>query len=149
LGFADLCAQPFEGRYVLAVRLFSEVFRADPALASDLRTAKRTDAAIAAAQAGCGHGQDALKLDEKAKTALRQQALAWLQADLALLAEWAPSDKPPAARAAVQQKLRTWQREAGLAGVRDPAALAKLPEAEREAWQRLWQDTEAVIAQTR
>src|SRR5207253_10940868 len=59
LGFADLCAQPFEGRYVLAVRLYREAFNANPALVDDLRITKRTDAAMAAVQAGCGRGQDA------------------------------------------------------------------------------------------
>jgi tetratricopeptide (TPR) repeat protein len=148
LGFADLCAQPFEGRYALAVRLYTEAFREDPALATDLRTTKRTDAAIAAVQAASGLGQDATGLDEKEKARLRQQALDWLQADLALLAEWAPAGKPQAARTIVQQKLRLWQHDAGLAGVREPAALGKLPETEREAWQKLWQDVEAGIAQT-
>jgi hypothetical protein len=41
--------------------------------------------------------------------------------------------------------LRPWQRDARLAGVRDPAALAHLPEAERAAWRKLWQDVEAVL----
>jgi hypothetical protein len=42
--------------------------------------------------------------------------------------------------------LRLWQREPGFAGVRDPAALAQLPAAERAGWQQLWQDVEAVQA---
>ena len=33
-----------------------------------------------------------------------------------------------------------------LADVRDPAALAKLPDAEREQWQRFWSDVAASIA---
>jgi hypothetical protein len=34
----------------------------------------------------------------------------------------------------------------GLAGVRDPEALAGLPEAERKEWQAPWADVEALIA---
>jgi hypothetical protein len=51
---------------------------------------------------------------------------------------------PPAKRLAsgqaadrlqVQQKMAHWRRDADLAGVREPAALAKLPEAVRQTWQ--------------
>src|SRR5205823_11400613 len=39
----------------------------------------------------------------------------------------------------------SWQTESALASVRDPAALAKLPDAEREQWQRLWTDVAALV----
>jgi tetratricopeptide (TPR) repeat protein len=39
-----------------------------------------------------------------------------------------------------------WQTAPALAGVRDGAALAKLPDAEREQWQRLWADVAALLA---
>ena len=42
----------------------------------------------------------------------------------------------------MQQRLREWQQDADFAGVRGEA-LAKLPEAERKAWQQLWADVEA------
>jgi hypothetical protein len=32
-----------------------------------------------------------------------------------------------------------------LAGVRDPAALANLPEAERQEWQQLWKEVEGLM----
>ncbi len=133
LAFADLCGQPFVGRYALAARLYADGSGADPVLA-----------ATAAAQAGCGQGQDAAGLDEGEKTKLRRQALSWLQAELTLWKEQARSASPEA-RAAVSQALRTWQRNAGLDGVRDPDALAKLPEAERDEWRKLWQDVENVL----
>jgi hypothetical protein len=47
-------------------------------------------------------------------------------------------------RRAVQKMLGHWQADPDLAGVRGEPALAKLPEAEREAWRTLW----AVIATT-
>jgi Flp pilus assembly protein TadD len=144
LALADLCRQPFEGRYALATHLYAEAFAADPAAAGDVRTGHRLHAAVAAAAAGCGRGADAAGLDEGEKARLRGQALGWLREDLA---QWAAhADDGPQARAAVRQVLRFWQHDAGLAGVRDPAALAGLPEAEREAWRKLWQEVEAVLA---
>jgi tetratricopeptide (TPR) repeat protein len=42
--------------------------------------------------------------------------------------------------------LSTLLSDPALASVRDPAALAKLPDVEREPWQRLWTDVAASIA---
>jgi hypothetical protein len=65
--------------------------------------------------------------------------LDWLRADLALLTKqlqsWWPGQTDEA-----RKKLRHWQQDPDLAGVRDKEALAKLPEAEREAWRKLWAD---------
>jgi tetratricopeptide (TPR) repeat protein len=147
LALAELCRQPFERRYALAARLYADAFAADPKLADDLRAANRLHAAAAAAAAGCGQGQEVARLDEMEKARLRRQALNWLQADLAVWTTHAQSNRPQA-RAAVQQALRAWQRDAALAGVRDPAARAALPEAERQAWQKLWQEVEAVLVRS-
>ena len=54
------------------------------------------------------------------------------------------SDKP-ADRTAVQQALRHWQQDADLAGIRDAAALAKLPADEQKAFSKLWADVAAVL----
>jgi tetratricopeptide (TPR) repeat protein len=79
-------------------------------------------------------------LGESERTRLRRQALRWLQAYLQLAiklqdsgerAGWSPA---------------SWQTDSALASVRDPAALAKLPEAEREQWQFLWADVAAQVA---
>jgi Flp pilus assembly protein TadD len=145
LALADLCRQPGERRYALAARLYADAFRTDPGLADDQRTANRFHAAVAAAAAGCGQGPDADRLDEHEKARLRRQALNWLQADLAVLSRQAQTRLAPA-RAAVQQVLRMWQRDARLTGVRDPAALAKRPEEEREEWRKLWREVEMVLA---
>ena len=51
----------------------------------------------------------------------------------------------PQARAAVQKTLRHWQQDTDLAGVRDAAALAKLPEPGRAEWQKLWADVAALL----
>ena len=42
----------------------------------------------------------------------------------------------------MRQTLAHWKRDRDLAGIREPAELAKLPEAERTAWQALWAEVE-------
>jgi hypothetical protein len=42
------------------------------------------------------------------------------------------------ARASAVQALQHWQTDPDLAGVRDKESLAILPEAEQEAWRKLW-----------
>ncbi len=41
-------------------------------------------------------------------------------------------------------RLQFWQTYPDFVGVRDAAALAKTPEAERAAWQKLWADMAAL-----
>src|SRR5262249_52082485 len=67
---------------------------------------------------------------------LRRQALDWLRADLGGYATLAERD--PKARAAASARLRDLRQDPDLASVRESAALAKLPEAERASWQKLW-----------
>jgi tetratricopeptide (TPR) repeat protein len=138
LGFAHLCGQPFVARYALAAGLYSEAFRVDPGWKDSLGAVDRVDAAVTAARAGCGQGQDADSLTVTDKTQLREQARTWLDAELAL---WTTRGQSVPAQARVII-LRSWLRHAGLDAVRDPAALARLPRAERQAWQKLWQAIE-------
>src|SRR5262245_3445728 len=136
--------QQFKGLNAAAARLHRDALAASPALGADPRTGIRYDAACAAALAGCGRGEDVGKLDEAAQARWRQQALDWLRADLTHWAKHSDADAPQP-RSAVQQTLRHWQKDADLAGVRDEAALAKLPEPERQAWRKLWADVEAAL----
>jgi hypothetical protein len=43
------------------------------------------------------------------------------------------------------QTVRDWLIDPALAGARAPAALARLPAAERAGWQALWDDVAALI----
>jgi hypothetical protein len=43
---------------------------------------------------------------------------------------------------AVRETMQHWQQDADFAGVRGDAALDKLPEAERQDWQKLWREVE-------
>src|SRR5262249_43247176 len=72
------------------------------------------------------------------------QALDWLRADLALRTRQLETGNP-ADRAAVQRALRRWQGDSYLAGIRDRAALAKLPAQEQKAFTQLWADVAALL----
>jgi tetratricopeptide (TPR) repeat protein len=136
LNLAILCQQ-FKKRYAAAARFYSDALAVQPGLAG--HAGHRYNAACAAALAAAGKGIDANKLAEKEKARLRGQALTWLRADLALWGKHMSSDKPPELQAA-RQALKHWQKDPDLAGVRDQEALAKLPEAERKEWARLWDE---------
>jgi hypothetical protein len=94
--------------------------------------------------AAAGQGEDAAKLDEKEWTRMRKQALDWLRADLVLRGKQIQSGLP-ADRTAALQALRHWQQDSDLAGIRDKAALAKLPADEQEACTQLWADVAAML----
>ena len=104
----------------------------------------RYNAACFAALAAAGQGEDAAKLDDKERTRLRQQALDWLKADLAAWGNRLDSG-PPQARPAVVRTLNHWQKDTDLAGIRDAAALAKLPADEQKAFTQLWADVAALL----
>jgi serine/threonine protein kinase/tetratricopeptide (TPR) repeat protein len=145
---AEVCALKRLNR--AAVRLYEDAFAAEPRLADDPRTGHRHEAARAAARAGCGAGQDTDKLDGKERARLRGQALDWLRADLdgwrRLIIKG--QDKTRAA-AVVTEVLRYWLADASFASVRGREALAKLPEAERQPWQKLWDDVAHTLAQAK
>jgi tetratricopeptide (TPR) repeat protein len=77
-------------------------------------------------------------------TRLRKQALDWLRADVAQLTKQLESGRS-ADRRSTRQLLRLWQQDNDLAGIRDAAALAKLPAEERTACERLWADVAALL----
>jgi serine/threonine protein kinase/tetratricopeptide (TPR) repeat protein len=136
LALADLC-QRYRKRYAAAARFYADAFAAGAAL-----TTKRAyDAACAAVLAACGQGEDADKFGGKECLRLRQQARAWLREALQSQTQRL-EDADAKTRAAVRQTLEHWQQDADLARVRDAKALTKLPEAERQAWQQLWDDVD-------
>jgi serine/threonine-protein kinase len=127
-----------------ATCLYADAFAADAKLADDLGAGHRDNAACCAALAAAGRGEDAAGLDEKERARLREQALGWLCADLALHSKRLHSGKP-ADRAAVQSALRHWQKDADLAGLRDKDALDRLPAPEQKAFAQLWADVAALL----
>jgi hypothetical protein len=154
----------FQGRYGTVARLYAEAFAADPHLADDLNkeclrrtrgreaaadrievfdSACRYLAARCAALAGCGLGKDGEKLSEEERTRWRQQARDWLQADLAVWAKMLDSDSP-AAHDLAKRMLEHWQVDPDLVGLRDPEALDRLPQPERQKCRTLWKNVDAV-----
>ena len=142
LGLAEWCQ--LKKLHHTATSLYAAAFAADPKLADSLEAGRRYNAACNAALAAAGQGEDAAKLDDKERTRLRQQALDWLRADLALRTKQLETGKP-ANRAEVQKTLRHWQQDTDLAGIRDAAALAKLPADEQKACTQLWADVAALL----
>jgi serine/threonine-protein kinase len=77
---------------------------------------------------------------------LRNQARAWLEVELKAWSSLLESAKGHKQRHAIAGTLEHWREDTDLAGVRDEAALAKLPGAEREAWTSLWAKVDRLLA---
>jgi hypothetical protein len=73
-----------------------------------------------------------------------QRVGALLRAEVAMQAQRLVSASPAEATAA-RQVLEALRGLPVLAGVRNPAALAQLPEPERQAWQAFWQEVEQLL----
>jgi hypothetical protein len=113
----------------------------------DEGTHYRYAAACVAALAGCGQGEDAVQLDEQERARRRQQALNWSREELKICRQEldkSPERDGPAVAQRMQLWLQHWLRDTGFAGVRGPESLARLPAAERQEWQKLWEEVEAL-----
>ncbi|MDE2509276.1 MAG: hypothetical protein KGM43_18905, partial [Planctomycetota bacterium] len=95
--------------------------------------------------AGCGKGADDPTPDDASKVKLRRQALDWLNAELAAWSKILESG-PPQARPIAAWSLKHWKEDGDLAGMRDAAALAKLPQEERAACKRLWAEVDGLLS---
>src|SRR5262249_17997117 len=80
---------------------------------------------------------------EAARTRLRQQARGPLPPEMAARARRGGREAP--AQAAPRQVLEALRGLPVLAGVRDPAALAELPEPERQTWEAFWEEVEGLL----
>jgi serine/threonine-protein kinase len=145
LVFAQMAydTQQFAG----AARLWAEALNSDPKLADDRQAQHRYNAACAAALAAGGTSRDDPPPDEAAQAGFRTNSLAWLKAECDAWTQLLEAD--PKARPRVAPILKHWQTDPNLASLRDPSALAKLPEAERKDWHALWADVGALIERAR
>jgi eukaryotic-like serine/threonine-protein kinase len=125
--------------------LYAAAFASDSKLGEDLQGGYRYRAACAAAVAGCGGGADGVALSETERAHLRHQARDWLQLDIAAWTDRLDSANPTD-RAKFLKTLADWREEPDLAGLRDPAALANLPPAEREESNALWLRYKSFVA---
>jgi serine/threonine protein kinase/Tfp pilus assembly protein PilF len=121
-----------------AARLYADAF-ADPKLADEEKASHRYAAACCAALAASARGEDAARLDDEARAGLRKQALDWLRADLTVLTAG------EVGRSRVARVLRHWQTDPDLFGIRDKAALDKLPVNEQKAFAQLWANVAATL----
>jgi hypothetical protein len=138
---AELCHA--KQHYLAAARFWAEAFTADPKLAADLAAGRRGQAACAAALTAAARGPDARLLDRKERSRWRRQALHWLRDDLADLTQLLDNGGPKDRRL-IRQRLRSWQCEQELAGLRDPTEVAQLPEDEQRACRQLWEEVESL-----
>jgi tetratricopeptide (TPR) repeat protein len=135
LDFAWVCEAT--ERYAAATTFFAGAFRKDAKAADDPEADRRFRAACCAVLAAAGQGRDAPRPGDPEQ--LRLQAWNWLRADLVQLTRVIQAGDARGC-ALVQRKLCVWQSHPGLAGVRDRESLARLPDTERRAWERLWAD---------
>jgi serine/threonine-protein kinase len=142
LTLARMCAS--RQFHAAAARLFAEINETSAKLAKDGTDSYRFEAACAAAQAAMGQGKDDPPPDDEAKTKLRSQALKWLKAERDARARLLNSD-PAQARALLANSLPLWKANRDLAPIRDPDALAKLPQEERQSWQAFWRDVDDLL----
>jgi serine/threonine protein kinase/Tfp pilus assembly protein PilF len=147
LALGDLCYK--SGRYATSARFWNEAIAETPTLDDDMAKGHRYNAACSASLAASGRGKDEPMPDDAAKAKLREQALGWLRADLAAWGEVLDGTKEPARKQKVAGTIAHWKEDADLAGIRDEQALARLPEAEREAFRTLWADVDRLLAKAR
>jgi eukaryotic-like serine/threonine-protein kinase len=139
LGHHNLGALLLEkGRLDEAIDHFQQVLRIEPK--SALASSFLGGTLYAAAQVAVGKAAKKGQLGEPERAGLRRQALDRLRASLEQKTKLLQDGK------LVDLSLNTWQTDPALASVRDPAELAKLPDAEREKWQQFWADVAQLIA---
>ncbi|HMF19409.1 MAG TPA: tetratricopeptide repeat protein, partial [Gemmataceae bacterium] len=130
------------GQYDKALADFSKAIELAPknALAWNRR-------ACAACLAAAGKGKDADKLDDPKRAELRRKALACLR-DGVQAATQSLRDNPASA-VLLPEKLKHWQCDPDLSSVRDATELAKLPQAEQQAWRKLWSEVDQLLKQAK
>jgi tetratricopeptide (TPR) repeat protein len=142
LEFAQLCLR--KKLYATAAHFYGGAFTADPKLTQIASADILYEAACAAALAGSAQGKDADKPDDKERAGFRRRALDWLREDLTWCGKKLESGTAQASFSP-RQRLQHWQSDPDLAGVRAKDGLARLPEEEREQWERLWSDVDALL----
>jgi hypothetical protein len=142
IGLAKACLAPApEARPVDAREVARRVERFRDEVAARQAQAERV---LWLSHATLEGGQAIPPAAEAARKRLRQQAWALLRAEVTAQAQQL-SSASPAEAAAARQVLESLRGLPVLAGVRDAAALANLPESEREMWQAFWQEVEGLL----
>ena len=131
------------GRVAEAIDHLQQAVRLESEKPTEIRSRLvlyRYEAACADVQSAAGQGSEDGRRGEPERAGKRRQALDWLRANLELTGRLRNDGE------VLAWSLATWRSDPALASVRDAAALAKLPDAEREPWRHLWTDVAASIA---
>jgi tetratricopeptide (TPR) repeat protein len=141
--------------YAASMRLYGQALDGDPKLADDRQAQHRYNAACAAALAaasGTGppdrqetSGQAENPLTDADRAKFRNQARAWLEAELKAWSGLLESAKGQKQRQAIAGTLEHWRVDPDLASVRDKDAVGGLPEGERAGWTSLWNDVDRLL----
>ena len=133
--------------YLRCARLLSEAFAEDSTLAADAAATHRYTASRAAVLTAAGRGADPLELGDPERTQWRNQALNWLQQELASQESLLNKAKSEEERMAVAKTLQMWKQEPDLDAVRDNDRLDQLPRLEQTDWQTFWSDVDDLLTQ--
>jgi tetratricopeptide (TPR) repeat protein/tRNA A-37 threonylcarbamoyl transferase component Bud32 len=128
-------------RWEEAIAHFQRALQLEPNLAAAGNDLFNCLFASACAAVQASTGKDSGRLDEGERAGLRRQALDRLMAGLELRTRLQKDNKQPSWDCSIFP----WQTDPALDCVRAPDALAKLPDAEREQWHRLWADVTALL----
>jgi serine/threonine-protein kinase len=143
LEFSDVCI--CQARYSEAVRFISKALAAEPGLLEDRNQQPRYNGACAAALVASGRDRYETSPGEVARASMRKQAFAWLRGELDEWAKFLESGPAGERKAVVARTLNHWKGDSDLEVIREPAQLARHPEAERKDWQALWARVDALI----
>ena len=83
-------------------------------------------------------------MNDEERALLRRHALDWLRQDLTWCGQRL-DDGNAVTNARIRQGVQFWWGDPDLAGVHAEDALAMLPDEERERWERLWSDVDALL----
>jgi serine/threonine-protein kinase len=141
--------------YAASTRLYGQALEVGPKLADDRQAQHRYNAACAAtlaAASGTGpsdrketSGRTEKPLTNADRAEFRNQARAWLEAELEAWSGLLESDKGREQRQAIAGTLEHWREDTDLTSVRDKHALDRLPEGERAMWRTLWADVDRLL----
>jgi len=130
-GLAEALAGGGEQR--AALQLLRDEAKRHPDWLDDPTNGFRYDLAVYAVGVSAEPG----KASQSERRALRQEALAWLQADLL---EWRKKLSKPESRPSVADQMKSWLEDEDLIAVRSADKLKKMTADERGHWRELWAD---------
>jgi Flp pilus assembly protein TadD len=139
---ARICTQ--KKLYAAAAQFYVEAFAKQPTFAEQVKSLARFRAAGVAAQAGCGFGVDAKKLNDKERVRWRRQALEWLRRDLVWWTK-AIDDGKAQTRDDARQWLEQCRADGKFDCIRDHESLLVLPQDERAEWEQFWIDVDSLL----